>query len=219
MVMEVDLFVLKHKDDEIVFRGRRASRTPIIIVTDYSILLGEFDKKIYDAVANDDESDTSVGANSKEKSSGSSSPTSIYSLVASSEGGVPVSIGDARPDSLSASYRQLVSPMHSSKASTIGNSVFSCPFLLSQLMLTLVHFVVAEGTTSSGCSGSDNGCASTRSAAKLADMCHTDKFAAHGMTWRDSSHSQQGDTRSKDRKSQGGAYQSGNKISVHYAVS
>jgi hypothetical protein len=74
-------------------------------------------------------------------------------------------------------------------------------------MLTLVPLVVIEGT-SSDYSGSDNGSASTRSAAKLADMCHTDIVAAHSMTWHDSNRSQQGDTRSKDRKSQGEAKQS-----------
>jgi hypothetical protein len=127
-MMNSDLFVLQHKDDEIVFRGRRASRIPIIIVTDYSFLRGEFDKMSYDPATDDDKSDVSMDRQSKEKDSRpSSSPTSIYSLVASSDGGVPVSSSTVRSDSLSASYRQLVSPMTSSKASTIGNSVFSCP--------------------------------------------------------------------------------------------
>ncbi|KAH8147783.1 uncharacterized protein LAJ45_08249 [Morchella importuna] len=104
------------KDDEIVFRGRCASRIPIIIVTDYSFLRGEFDKMSDDPINDDNESDVSMDEQSKEKDSCCSSPTSIYSLLASSDGGVPVSSSTVRSDSLSASYRHLVSP---SKASTI----------------------------------------------------------------------------------------------------
>lgn len=136
-MMEFDLFVIQHKDDEIVFRGRRASRIPIIIVTDCSFVRGEFDKMSDDPIMDDGESDVSMDEQS-EKDSCLSCPTSIYSLAASSDGGVPVSSSTVRSDSLSASYRHLVSPMNSSKASTIGNPVFNVPLLLSRLGLTLL---------------------------------------------------------------------------------